>query len=342
MNYQNEKRKKDHLNITLNESPSFKDVTTGLEKYHFIHQALPEIDLKDIDLSTDLFGKKVEAPIIISPMVGGIQAAKRFNQNLAEAAQKLGLAMGVGSERCLVDDAEVAQTYQVRDIAPDILLFANMGAVQLNYGLTITELLNAVKVINADALVLHLNPLQEALQLEGNTCFSGLILKIKTICRELPIPVIVKEVGCGISEETAKMLVEAGVSGIDIAGAGGTCWSEIERRRINDNTKIKVASEFASWGIPTADSLLMTRKVATGLPIIASGGIKTGMDAAKAIALGADAVGIGGPLLLEANKSSKEVIDYLEEIICVLRIVMFCLGADSLSGLKGSPLLRKV
>jgi len=342
MNHQNQKRKKDHLNITLSEYTSFKDVTTGLEKYHFIHQALPETDLKDIDLSTEIFGKQVKAPIIISPMVGGIQAAKRLNQNLAEAAQTLGLAMGIGSQRCLVDDSEVAETYRVRHIAPDILLFANIGAVQLNYGFTIKELLKAVKAIDADALVLHLNPLQEALQVEGNTDFSGLAKKIKMVCCELPVPVVIKEVGCGISEETAAMLVEAGVAAIDVAGAGGTCWSEIERMRIDDETKIKVASEFASWGIPTADTLVMTRKVAPDLPIIASGGIKTGMDAAKAIALGADAVGIGGPLLLAADKSSDDVINYLEEVICVLRIVMFCLGTNSIDKLKRSLFLRKI
>src|SRR5208283_2701834 len=173
---------------------------------------------------------------------------------------------------------------QVRHIAPDILLFANIGAVQLNYGFTVKELLKAVKAIDADALVLHLNPLQEALQVEGNTDFSGLAKKIKTVCSELPIPVVVKEVGCGISEEAAAMLIDAGVAAIDVAGAGGTCWSEIERMRIDDEIKIKVASEFASWGIPTADTLVMTRKAAPDLPIIASGGIKTGMDAAKAIA----------------------------------------------------------
>ncbi len=233
MNQQNEKRKKDHLNIALSEATRFKDVTTGLEKYHFIHQALPEIDLKDIDLSTEIFGKHVKAPIIISPMVGGIQAAKRLNQNLAEAAQTLGLAMGVGSQRCLVDDSEVAETYQVRHIAPDILLFANIGAVQLNYGFAVKELLKAVKAIDADALVLHLNPLQEALQIEGNTDFSGLAQKIKTVCSELPIPVVIKEVGCGISEETAAMLIKAGVAAIDVAGAGGTCWSEIERMMVS-------------------------------------------------------------------------------------------------------------
>jgi isopentenyl-diphosphate delta-isomerase len=342
VNSLNGKRKEEHLRISLNEKVGFKGITTGLENYRFIHQAMPYGDLKDIDLSTTLLRKRLEAPIMISSMVGGIKAARRLNRNLAEAAQTLGLAMGVGSQRCLVDAPEVTGTYWVRDVAPDILLFANVGAIQLNYGYTVKQLLKVVRSIEADALILHLNPLQEALQIEGNTNFSGLLSKIKKVCAELPVPVLIKEIGCGISEETASFLVEAGVAGIDVAGAGGTCWSEIEKMRLTDNIKSCAASEFASWGIPTSDSLIMTRKAAPDMPIIASGGIRTGMDAAKAIALGADAIGIGGPLLQAADKSACHVIAYLKEIIEVLKVVMFCTRTDSIIKLKNSPFLRRV
>ena len=205
----NGKRKEEHLRISLNEQVGFKGITTGLENYRFIHQAMPYLDFKDIDLSTSLFGKHLAAPIVISSMVGGIKAAERLNRNLAKAAQALGLAMGVGSQRCLIDTPAVTGTYRVRDVAPDILLFANLGAIQLNYGFTVKEFLKVVRAIDADALILHLNPLQEALQLEGDTNFSGLLNKVKTVCHELPVPVIIKEVGCGISEETASILVEA-------------------------------------------------------------------------------------------------------------------------------------
>ncbi len=335
------KRKEEHLQISLNEHVEFKGVTTGFEEYRFVHQALPEINLTDVDLSTVLFGKSLAAPIIISSMVGGIEAATRINRNLAQAAQALGLAMGVGSERCLVDEPGTGGTYQVRDIAPDILLFANLGAVQLNYGYGVKECLRVVEAIGADALILHLNPLQEALQPEGNTNFAGLLNKIRLLCRELPFPVIIKEVGGGISEEVARKLAEAGVAGIDVAGAGGTCWSEIEKRRTTGRLANNVSETFASWGIPTAESVMMARRGAPELPLIAGGGIRTGIDVAKAIALGADTAGIAAPLLKAANHSPEAVTESLKETIETLRIAMFCIGTANISGLKFSPSLRK-
>jgi isopentenyl-diphosphate delta-isomerase len=336
-----EKRKKEHLEICLNEEVQFREISTGFDNYYFIHQALPEIELAEIDLSVTLFGKFILAPIIVSPMVGGIETAIGINRNLAQAAQTLGLAMGVGSQRCLIDIPELGKTFQVRDIAPDILLFANLGAVQLNYEYGVQECLKMVRSIGADALILHLNPLQEALQPEGNTNFAGLVDKIRTVCCELPVPVIVKEVGAGISEETAKQLALAGVAGIDVAGAGGTSWSQIERIRTTTKVANNVAAAFAAWGIPTADSVIMARKGAPGLPIIASGGIRTGIDVAKAIALGADAAGIAKPLLKAANHSVLAVEDYLQEIIQELKISMFCIGASNIGELKYSHYLRK-
>ena len=337
----NEKRKNEHLRISLHEPIDFNGVSTGFERYRFVHQALPEINLKDIKLSIKLLGKHLAAPYIISSMVGGIKDAGRINRNLALAARSLGLAMGVGSERCLIESQSSAKTYKVRDAAPDILLFANLGAVQLNYGFTVKDCRKAVEIIEADALILHLNPLQEALQPEGNTDFSGLLKKIAAVCRELPVPVIIKEVGCGLSAETARKLAEAGVAGIDVAGAGGTCWSEIERLRTTGEPEKRVAAHFADWGIPTADSLLMVRKAVPRLPVIASGGIRTGIDAAKAIALGADAVGIAAPLLKAANESSGAVEEYLKEAIEVLRIAMFNIGAAKVSDLKNTQFIYK-
>jgi isopentenyl-diphosphate delta-isomerase len=337
----NGRRKAEHLHITLNEDVEFKEVTTGLEDYHFIHRALPEIDFGSIDLSVCLFGKTLGAPIVISSMVGGIDSAARINRKLAQAAQALGLAMGVGSQRCAIDDPETAATYEVRDVAPDILLFANLGAVQLNNRYGVGECRRAVEMIGADALILHLNPLQEALQLEGNTNFAGLLGRIERVCRELPVPVVVKEVGWGISEDVARKLASVGVSGIDTAGAGGTSWSEVERYRARTKLGNNTALAFASWGIPTAQSIEMVRRGAPNLTLIASGGIRTGLDVAKAIALGADAAGIAAPLLKAASISVESVMAVLQEVIEGLRLAMFCIGAASLNELKGLPLLEK-
>ncbi|MBI4187134.1 MAG: type 2 isopentenyl-diphosphate Delta-isomerase [Chloroflexi bacterium] len=340
-NESSSRRKQEHLRTVLNEDVGFKGVSTGLENYQFIHQALPEVDLDGVSVTAALFGKALNAPLIISSMVGGIDAARQLNRNLAQAAQAVGVAMGVGSQRVGIDDPGTAPTYKVRDVAPDILLFANLGAVQLNYGYGVDQCRRAVEMIGADALILHLNPLQEALQPGGNTNFSGLLGKIEKVCRELPVPVMVKEVGCGISERAARMLVEAGVAAIDVAGAGGTSWSEVERRRTHTEMDKNVAAAFASWGIATADSIVMVRRCAPGVTLVASGGISDGVDAAKAIGLGADAVGVAAPLLKAASVSAESAVLALQEIIKGMRISMFCIGAANLKELKGTPWLRK-
>lgn len=341
MNQENRKRKQEHLEIALTRSMESGGTATGLDDYWFIHQALPEIDLASVDLSTHLFGKTLSAPIFICSMVGGTEAATRINRNLAQAAQALGLAMGVGSQRSAIDDPDVASTYEVRDIAPDILLFANLGAVQLNYGYGVGECRRAVEMIGADGLTLHLNPLHEALQPDGNTNFAELLPKIETVCRELTVPVIVKEVGYGVSEDVARRLAGAGVAGIDVAGAGGTAWSEVERYRTSSDGEDRLASTFAAWGIPTADSIRMARGGAPAATIIASGGIRNGLDVAKAIALSADAAGIGAPLLRAANESAEEVVTVLQQVIGELRTCMLCIGASNIKTLRNSPFLRK-
>ena len=328
------RRKAEHLEISLQRDVEFKSVSTGFENYNFIHQALPESDLDEIDLSTVFWRKRLRAPIFISSMVGGVEEAGFINRNLAQAAQHLGVAMGVGSQRCAIEDSAASSTFQVRDIAPDIMLCANLGAVQLNYGWGVDECRRAVEMIGADALILHLNPLQEALQPEGNTRFSELLKKIETVCRSLNVPVIVKEVSFGISESVARKLAGAGVSGIDVAGAGGTSWSEVEKYRSGSELNYKIAESFESWGIPTAESIQMARRGAPDLPIIASGGIRTGLDVAKAIALGSDAAGIALPLLKAANTSAESVITALKVIIDVLKIAMFCVGASDMDTLR--------
>lgn len=336
----NSTRKEEHLQINLEEDVESTGVTAGFESYHFLHQALPEIDAATIDLSVTLFGKHLKAPLIISSMTGGIEAARHINRNLAQAAQAEGVAMGVGSQRCAIDNPELAITYQIRDIAPDILLFANLGAVQLNYGYGVAECQQAVDMIQADALILHLNPLHEALQRDGNTDFSGLLSKIERVCHKLPVPVIVKEVGCGISQSVAQRLADAGVSGIDVAGAGGTSWSEVERLRARGGVVDNIAAAFRRWGIPTAESIRMAQQGAPGITLIASGGIRTGVDAAKAIALGTDAVSIASPFLKAAAISVEAITQAIKETAEGLRIAMFCIGATNLRQLKHSPFLQ--
>ncbi len=336
----NSKRKNDHLRINITKNVQFETVSTGLEDYRFVHQALPEIDYTKIDLSISLFGKTLRSPLLLSSMTGGVRPAQRINHNLARAAQSLGIAMGVGSQRAAIDNPRVADTFRVRQIAPDILLFANLGAVQLNYGYGLEECRRAVDMIQADALILHLNPLHEALQPEGQTNFSGLLHKIERLCKKLSVPVVVKEVGWGISETVAQKLFEAGVAGIDVAGAGGTSWGEVERHRSRDGKRNNIALSFASWGIPTSESIRMVRRSVPAVTLIASGGIRSGIDVAKAIALGADAAGIAAPMLKAAHVSDEAVIQHVTEIIESLRITMFCIGAANISQLKNSPFLE--
>jgi isopentenyl-diphosphate delta-isomerase len=337
-----QQRKLDHLRTCLDTNTEFPNVTTGLERYRLVHQALPEIDLADVSLSCDLLDRNLQAPIVISSMTGGTREAEQINRNLAGAAQRLGLAMGLGSLRAALDDPSLVGTYQVRGVGPDILLLANLGAVQLNYELDVEDCQRAVEMVEADALVLHLNPLQECLQSGGNTNFSALLGKIERVCRQLPVPVVVKEVGWGISSRTASMLHSAGVAAIDVAGAGGTSWSVVEKDRAADAKANNIAESFADWGIPTVDSILMVREAATDMSIIGSGGIRTGIDIAKVIALGAHAAGIAAPLLPPAIVGVDAVVAKLEEVVDELRIAMFCIGAADMDTLRGTPLLQEI
>ncbi|HLF75640.1 MAG TPA: type 2 isopentenyl-diphosphate Delta-isomerase, partial [Anaerolineales bacterium] len=247
-----DQRKADHIRINL-EQDVRSALTTGLEKVHFTHEALPELDLGSVDSSLSLFGRSLAAPLLISSMTGGTAEAENINLRLAEAAQEARIAMGVGSQRAALEHPEQAKTFQVRRVAPDILLFANLGAVQLNYGYGIDECRKAVDMIHADALIFHFNPLQEAVQDAGDTNFAGLAKKIAAVCTRLEVPVIAKEVGWGISERTAGILGECGVAAIDVAGAGGTSWSQVEMHRAPDEFTRALAATFVGWGIPTAE-----------------------------------------------------------------------------------------
>lgn len=334
-----EQRKTDHIRINLEEGVRARGVETGFDRYRFVHAALPELDFDAVDPRTTFLGRPLRAPLLVSSMTGGLQRGWEITRRLAVAAQTVGCAIGVGSQRAAIEDPARARWFAVRDVAPDVLLFANLGAVQLNYGYGPAECRRAVEMIGADALVLHLNPLQEALQPEGNRDFSALLGKIARVCAALPVPVVVKEIGCGISTAVARRLAAAGVAAIDVGGAGGTSWSAVEQHRATTPLARRLGETFAGWGIPTATSLRMAALGAPGLPLIASGGLRTGLDAAKAIALGADLAGFAGPLLKAAATGETETVDLLTALAAELRLAMFCCGAATLAQLKQVELL---
>ncbi len=321
------------LDICINEDVSPWQ-TSGFDRYFFVHEALPEIDRNQVNLSTEFLGRKLSAPLMIAPMTGGFDTAAKINRNLAIAAQELGLAMSVGSQKVAIEHPEQASTFQVRDVAPDILLFANVGAVQLNYGFGVDHMQKVVDMIGADVLCLHLNPLQEALKEDGNLNFSGLAEKIARLTEELPVPVFVREVCNGISPRTAKLLIQAGVAGIDVGGAGGTSWMIVEGLIAKDENRKHIAESFQNFGIPTAQSLLNVRSQSPDLPMIATGGVRSGKDIAKSIALGADLAAFAAPLLKPALVGPEKVQRVLLRVIEELEILLFCLGKKNLDELR--------
>lgn len=332
-------RKADHLRINAELDVRAKGVGAGFERFAFVHNALPEIDFDDVDTATALFGKPLRAPVLISCMTGGTQEGARINRILASAAEECGLAMGLGSGRAALESPETLATFDVRSMAPGVPLLANLGAVQLNKGYAPAECSRLVERLAADALVLHLNALQEALQPEGDTCFRGLLAKIAALCAAVDFPVVVKEVGWGIDAGDVRRLFDAGVAAVDVAGAGGTSWSEVERHRIAIPWRARVAAAFAGWGIPTAECVRAARAAAPAGTIIASGGITTGLEVAMAIALGADIAGIAGPFLRAAAESQERAIEFAREIAETLRVAMFVLGISSVPALRGTSRL---
>jgi len=334
-----DQRKSDHIKINL-EQDVRSALTTGLENYRFVHEALPELDLNRIDTTLSLFGKKLHSPILISSMTGGTEEAGKINQRLAETAQEVGVAMGVGSQRAALEHPEQTSTFAItRKVAPNILLFANLGAVQLNYGYGIDHCRRAVDMIQADALILHLNPVQEAVQDAGDTNFVGLAKKIEEICKKLEVPVIAKEVGWGISERTVKLLADCGVSAIDVAGAGGTSWSQVEMHRAPDEFTRQLAATFVGWGIPTAETILNVKKAVPEMTVFASGGIKDGLDIAKSVALGATLGGMAGQFLKAAAISTEKTVEMMKLTKRQIEVTMFACGAGTLHELQQGKLV---
>jgi len=327
-------RKAEHIRLALDQRMQLGH--SFFDDYRFEHEALPEIDAEEIDLATEFLGRRMAAPLLVSCMTGGTETAGRINRNLAAGAERTGVAVGVGSQRKALEDPAKADTCRVREVAPSVPLLANLGAVQLNYGMGVRECRQAVDMIGADALVLHLNPLQEAIQPEGQCNFSGLLPKIGEVVREVGVPVVVKEIGCGLSEATARALAGQGVRIVDTAGVGGTSWARIEAERAGD---LEIGELFAGWGLPTPESIVQARRVG-GLTVIASGGIRNGLDAAKAIALGADLVGMAYPFLEPATESPERVAEKIRRTVRELKICMFCLGVKSIPELQRTKLLK--
>lgn len=335
-----ERRKRDHVAINLREDVA-GSILSGFERYAFVPEALPDLDLADVRSDGALFGRTFRLPVLISSMTGGAADLARINRHLATAAQEVGAAMGVGSQRAALEDPALAASFRVRDVAPDILLLANLGAAQLGTGYGVDDCRRAVDMIGADALILHLNALQEAVQPEGDTRWAGLLARIEAVARRLEVPLVVKEVGWGISGPTARRLVDVGVQAIDVAGAGGTSWSQVEMHRAPSEAARAVAAAFGSWGLPTAESLVEVRAAVPGVPIVASGGIRDGVEVAKAIALGASLAGLAGPLLKAAQVDAEAVAAALTTLGRTLAIAMFAIGAADLDALRGTPALRR-
>lgn len=328
-----EARKARHLDICLDDDVA-SSLDAGWSAVRLRHEALPDLALADVDPSTRFLGFRLRAPILISSMTGGTARAAELNRRLAEAAEAAGIAMGLGSGRALIEDPALRATFDVRAAAPTAPLFANIGAVSLNYGIGVDAVQRLIADLQSDGLFLHLNPLQEALQPGGDTDFRGLLPKIAALCTALDVPVIAKSVGSGISPGTAARLLDAGVAGIDAAAAGGTSWARVEGKRSGDDGREALAETFAGWGQPTADAVRELRDRFPSMPLIASGGVRSGIDIARAIALGADLCGLALPFLKAATESRAAVDALIGALVDGLRITMFATGSATPAGLR--------
>jgi isopentenyl-diphosphate delta-isomerase len=337
-----EERKANHIEICLEEDVQARKATTGFEDVTLVHKALPEIERKTIDLSTTVFGHKFSAPIFVGAMTGGTAKAQKINAAIAEAVEALNLGMGVGSQRAAIENPKLERSYRVvREKAPTAFILANIGGPQLVGKYGVEEARKAVEMVEANALAIHLNALQEAVQPEGETNYSRLLKKMSKVVEALDVPVIIKETGAGVAAEEAKMLEEAGVAGIDVAGVGGTSWAAVENYRAKsrqDKFNQRLGETFWDWGIPTAVSLVETVQ-SVSIPVVASGGIRNGIDAVKALALGADLVSVAYPILQPATKGSEEVKKELQSLIGEVRNAMFLVGVDAAEKLKGVPVV---
>jgi isopentenyl-diphosphate delta-isomerase len=337
-----EERKVDHIKICLEENVQARRTTTGFEDVFLVHKALPEIEREEIDLSTVVFNHKFSVPIFVGAMTGGTTKATKINAAIAEAVEELGLGMSVGSQRVAIEDPKLQSSFVIaREKAPTAFLIANIGGPQLVGSYGVKEARKAVEMLEANALAIHLNPLQEAVQPEGETNYSGVLNKIGEISSALEVPVIVKETGTGIAAEEAELLEGAGVSGIDVAGVGGTSWAAVEyyrAKRLRDEFRQRLGENFWDWGIPTAVSLVEVVQ-SVNLTVIASGGVRCGTDVAKSLALGASLASMASPILQSATKSPEEVKKTLQLVIEELKNAMFLVGAESVQKLQKTPVV---
>ncbi|WP_306438817.1 type 2 isopentenyl-diphosphate Delta-isomerase [Longirhabdus pacifica] len=331
MTSETEKRKDEHIDICLHKEVT-SHITNGFDQYQFVHHAMPEIDFHDIQLHTSFLGKTLKAPFLISSMTGGTTKGSHINEILAACAQHFGWAMGIGSMRTLIENKTTSTVQHIRKVAPDAFLIANLGAVQFNYGFGIEECKQAIDMIEADALVFHFNSLQEVFQPAGNTNFKNLLHHIEHAVKSLPVPIGIKEVGFGIDQHSAQQFAAVGVSFIDVAGAGGTSWIQVEKYRTDDPIRKQATSAFHNWGIPTATCIKEIRKTLP-IPLIASGGMSSGVEAAKAIALGSNVVGLGRTLLPNAVQSEEACFQQCETLQFELQAAMFGIGCSNIKEL---------
>lgn len=330
------KRKLRHIDACLSGPVEYQTMTTGLERYVLPYNALTQTNLGEIDLSTRFLGAELRAPVLVGAMTGGAELSRTINRNLAEAAQKLGIGMMLGSQRIMLDDDTAAASFEVRELAPDILLIGNIGLAQLSDAV-LPKLTVALNRIGADALAVHTNPLQEAMQDNGDTDFSGTVARLGRLAAEIPYPVLVKEVGHGIGAAAAERLRGLPIAAVDVAGAGGTSWARVEQLVRYGQVRYPAVAE---WGVPTAQALLEVRSTLPGVPLVASGGIRTGMDAAKALAMGADVVALARPLLAPAIDSPAAALDVLHGFVEELRICLHGCGVADLAALRARGVTR--
>ncbi len=328
-----EQRKSRHLDVCLHDDVASR-LDAGWDAVRLHHEALPEIALADVDVSTAFLGHPLRAPLLISSMTGGTARAAQVNRRLACGAEAAGIAFALGSGRAMLEDDALRPTFDVRPAAPNVVLFANLGAVQLNYGVRTDDARRLVDTLQANGLYLHLNPLQEALQPAGDTNFRALEPKIAALCAALDVPVVAKSVGSGIAPSTASRLLECGVAAIDVAGAGGTSWARVEGKRADDPARERIAEAFGDWGYATPRATAAMRRAFPLAPLVASGGLRHGVHVAKALALGADLAGIALPFLRAAEESETAVTTLICELVTALRVAVFATGGRTLADLR--------
>jgi isopentenyl-diphosphate delta-isomerase len=333
------KRKREGIEIPLKENTQGIKNSTYLEYVKLFHNALPELDFEEIDISTTFLGNSFSAPLIIDSMTGGTDEAFLINKRLGQVAEKYGLGMGLGSQRAGLKSEKLVESYSIaREVAPNAFLIANIGGAQLSEGLSTLDILKIIEMIDANALAIHLNPLQELIQPEGEPRFKGILKKITSLANEIEIPIIVKEVGSGISADVALRLESSGIKSINIAGSGGTSWAGIEKIRAdhqNENIKSRLGELFWDWGIPTALSILLVSK-SVKIPIIASGGLRNGLEVAKCLILGSDLCAMAFPFLKKASQSEEELEIFTKLILTEIKSTMFLLGAGNIKSLKNT------